>query len=233
MQGWGTILSVPLSTAALIFTAILLRHEMQARRNDREEAEAAQANLVFLHSMETETNGEQITGFHPLILNNSGSAISNVVISITVGETPVYRDIVAYTLDAGKMFSDPIKPMLPILNTDAVASFGEAQLLTNTHIEISFTDSTGRTWMRHRLNPPCRQTSGPIGIRYPPLHRLLAEYLYINRVKAICRGQRDRLRVTLAHRVHRRLPLHVVFPNTRKSESTHFPEWQYQRVRKP
>jgi hypothetical protein len=46
MQAWGTVLALPLSLGALIFTGLLLRHEMRARREERLQATAAQARLV-------------------------------------------------------------------------------------------------------------------------------------------------------------------------------------------
>lgn len=47
MQAWGSLLGVGVSTLAVIITGLLLRHEMRARRDDKEDAEVAQARLVY------------------------------------------------------------------------------------------------------------------------------------------------------------------------------------------
>jgi H+/gluconate symporter-like permease len=45
MQGWGSLLAVITSLVAIIFTALLLRHEVRARRQDQAEMMAGQARL--------------------------------------------------------------------------------------------------------------------------------------------------------------------------------------------
>jgi hypothetical protein len=47
LQAWGTIAAAVFSALAVLFAALLLRHELVVRREERADRDAAQARLVF------------------------------------------------------------------------------------------------------------------------------------------------------------------------------------------
>src|SRR4051794_31199066 len=83
MQGWGTVLSVPLSLFAVMFTGLLLRHEIRVRREERDDADAAQARLVWLDTIETGSTPEGMDAIRIRIRNSNEQAVMNVSV---VGE---------------------------------------------------------------------------------------------------------------------------------------------------
>ncbi|MFD6610039.1 hypothetical protein ACFWD1_14260 [Micromonospora chalcea] len=46
MQAWSGLLGLFMSTVAVIFTGLLLRHEIRVRRNEQRDSEAAQSRLI-------------------------------------------------------------------------------------------------------------------------------------------------------------------------------------------
>ncbi|MGC4748930.1 hypothetical protein ACLQ28_25210 [Micromonospora sp. DT201] len=46
MQAWGSLAGLVMSTAAVIFTGLLFRHEIRVRREEKTDAESVQARLV-------------------------------------------------------------------------------------------------------------------------------------------------------------------------------------------
>ncbi|WP_435589175.1 hypothetical protein [Micromonospora chalcea] len=74
MQAWGSLLGVGISTLAVIITGLLLRHEMRARRDEKEDSDAAQARLVATGLREPEVGSDGHMQAITLALRNYSSA---------------------------------------------------------------------------------------------------------------------------------------------------------------
>ncbi|MGC4756993.1 hypothetical protein [Micromonospora trifolii] len=75
MQGWGSLISLPLSFGALIFTGLLLRHELRTRRDERFDAVSAQARLVRTHAVVLQETEDESVDIIFTIKNNSERSI--------------------------------------------------------------------------------------------------------------------------------------------------------------
>jgi hypothetical protein len=85
MQGWGSLAGVFTSLVAIIFTGLLLRHEIRARRRDEEESAAAQARLIKVR-VDSETRkkldspGVVVTRLSFRVANHSEQAIFTIFV---------------------------------------------------------------------------------------------------------------------------------------------------------
>ncbi len=232
MQGWGTLLALPLSMIALILTARLLRQEMRNRREDREQEEASQASLVCLTSMMTASDGTNITEFLPTIVNNSNSPVFDVQLNVWLLGVPVCLATVTERLEPGGYTEFPIEMKRPLSDADHVSWSHREGALIDERTEITFMDSCGRTWKRYRKNPPQRLPKGPINFDYQPLHTLLPEYLYVNHARRALRKLGNRLSGHIERRLVRRLPLAARLGRLRGSYESPFSGNEYRQVRR-
>lgn len=232
MQGWGTLLALPLSMTALILTARLLRKEMCNRREDREQEEAAQANLICLNSMMTASDGTNITEFKPTIVNNSSSPVFDVQLNVWLLGAPVCLATVVERLEAGGSTEFPIELQRPLSDADHVSWSHQEGTLIDERTEITFMDSCGRTWKRHRKNPPQRLPKGPIKFDYEPLRTLLSEYFYVNHARRALRRLSNRISGYIERRLVRRLPLAARSYRLPGSYESPFSGNEYRQVRR-
>ncbi|MFF3867090.1 hypothetical protein [Micromonospora sp. NPDC001898] len=159
MQGWGSILSLAVSTGALVFTGWLLRHEIRVRREEKADADAAQARLVVARIV-----GEERSGTHPeighltgpmigirwRIRNHSQAPIFDVFVSINEWRDDLWGDVVEGEA-SGTAKCDPPLPFdsYPFDPREAI-------------IEVEFTDAAGLRWRRRMGEPPERVIAPPV-----------------------------------------------------------------------
>ncbi|MEU8430392.1 hypothetical protein [Micromonospora sp. NPDC048887] len=99
MQAWGSIAGLVMSTVAVLFTGLLLRHEIRIRREEKESTDSGQAQLVVVgveHYVGNEESGW--TGVTWFVQNESTAPISNLIVS------PQLADEIDYELFAGQNF---------------------------------------------------------------------------------------------------------------------------------
>lgn len=160
MQAWGSLAGLLMSTVAVIFTGLLFRHEIRVRREEKRDAEAAQARLVLatLDGREKSSKagveprlrsllgGEAAVGYK--IMNFSGAPVLDVMIrhSWSGGSKgPTQHIPVLIGEQEGDLrLSEDIDSAL--LNT----------ILWSSTIEIIFTDANGQKWRRVDRNAPER-----------------------------------------------------------------------------
>ncbi|MEH1098198.1 hypothetical protein [Micromonospora sp. CPCC 205561] len=153
MQAWGSLAGLVMSTAAVIFTGLLFRHEIRVRREEQRDNEAAQARLVVARPVVMKRDGErsdEITHVGCLINNYSSMPIFNLTVRLyvtgyldAIGEEPalfsVVQDDVAWTAAL----------RWPVRDSDL--------LKEEFYCSINFVDSAGLSWHRSGLNLPTRK----------------------------------------------------------------------------
>jgi hypothetical protein len=194
MQGWGSILGVILSGLAVIFTALLFRHERNMRREEKADADAAQARLVvgriikisrdLEHGVEaSEGSGRAVVW---KVKNYSSMAVFNVEVWIdetwdfgpTVDflNTEEKHDVVEDELLGVTTPRDPIEERYPGGDFD----------LSKYNISVTFTDANGLRWERTNFNEPERD------FYYPYRRNSLKEFLWAWAPKKV-RGNRQKI----------------------------------------
>lgn len=183
MQGWGIVLSVPLSFIALILTYGLLRRELHSRRADEAGARAAQARLVWAEVVEIAKDadvGRDVVVWR--IHNRSAAPIFHPVVFLQddtgreLGAmNPALPDVIAPgSLLEGR--SDVISQEWPgndaWLPEDEFRRSVAASLAAN----VVFTDNAGSQWARSGAAAPVSGLPQPSPNNLP---HLLAEYLRI------------------------------------------------------
>lgn len=167
MQGWGNVLGVVLSSIAVIFTGLLFRHERNVRREEKADADAAQARLVVgritdisrVASDDISTPGEG-PGRAVLwkVKNYSSMPVFNVEVWVErvfdIDEPPFdflnleeKHDVVEDELIGFTLPRDLIQEEYP----------GAAFDLTRYEITVVFTDRNGFAWTRTGFNEPQRE----------------------------------------------------------------------------
>lgn len=151
MQAWGSVLSLVMSTVAVIFTGWLLRHEIKVRRVERVDTEAAQARLVVgsVSDCRGQYPGQGVTG--PVteadwqVKNYSGAPIFDLRVQIESGIDD-RRGQVIESEATGTVKCDPP------LTVDQGMMFDPREVL----MKIEFTDAAGLRWTRLVGDPPKR-----------------------------------------------------------------------------
>jgi len=177
MQGWGSVLSLPLSLGALIFTGWLLRHEIRIRREEKADADAAQARLVV-----AEVTGPEMSGTDPdtghlvgpmvgvkwRIKNHSQAPIFDACVSINGWKEDRWGEVIDREC-RGMVKCDP-----PERFDNSPFDPREAM------VTVEFTDAAGLRWARKIGEPPERVTItqpkyyvhfGPLGSPPAPVRR--------------------------------------------------------------
>ena len=183
MQGWGIVLSVPLSFIALLLTYGLLRRELQSRRADEAGARAAQARLVWAEVVEIAKDadvGREVVVWR--VHNRSAAPIFHPVVFLqdeTGRELGAMNPALPNVIAPGSLLegrSDVISQQWlgnnAWLPEDELRESVAASLAAN----VIFTDNAGSQWTRSGTAAP---VSGVPQTSTNNLPHLLAEYLRI------------------------------------------------------
>ncbi|MFI7647398.1 hypothetical protein ACIBTZ_15135 [Micromonospora sp. NPDC049460] len=180
MQAWGSIASLVMSTLAVLFTALLLRHERRVRREEQEDAQAAQARLIItrLEKVARDPETKEVS-FEWTVLNRSQGPIFDPTVDIEpprgfnstafVGEVEMPAN--SQTLLPGGsikgkwIFTQTVNPRFFMNIKSQLSNFG---------ISVRFTDASGLRWIRVKERQPLRS---PIWVRQESIPHLIAELL--------------------------------------------------------
>ena len=212
MQGWGIVLSVPLSFIALMLTYGLLRRELLSRRLAEAGARAAQARLVWAEVVEIAKDadvGRDVVVWR--IHNRSAAPIFHPVVFLqdeTGRELGAMNPALPNVIAPGSLLegrSDVISQEWPgndaWLPEDEFRRSVAASLAAN----VIFTDNTGAQWTRSGAAAPV-PGAGQQGRNDLP--HLLAEYLRIpgrvRQPRAVLGRGRERLENGLRKRLAKR-----------------------------
>jgi hypothetical protein len=166
MQGWGSILSLVVSTGALVFTGWLLRHEIRVRREEKADNEATQARLVV--GTVIRSQGELVNG---VFADNPATSVTWRVKNYS--QAPIFdvelqlhphwgHDVMLRrALHKRKpvrvgIVEDEEQGMIEIPPTVITDELGHD--LSRFQTIVTFTDASGVRWRRTTGFPPDRLT---------------------------------------------------------------------------
>jgi hypothetical protein len=154
LQAWGSVAGALMSAGALVFTGLLLLHEIRVRREERRETAIAQARLVWaeaLNPVGSESGGW--TGVDWVVHNHSSSPIFNAEVGV----------LNLYDLDT-RWPGDPDKTPKVIgpgatvhgrFTFAASREWSDREPVWRTLVaDLWFIDSAGALWSRKSVMPP-------------------------------------------------------------------------------
>jgi hypothetical protein len=151
MQGLASIYSAVVSTGALVFTGWLLRHEIQSRREEKADSEAAQARLIACHVVDHDhaSGGSSLYGpvtrLQWLLKNYSAAPIYDLEVTLDTWTTSIsglpIEDEAAGSVDCN-----------PPIVMDQGMHFDPREI----EVSFTYTDSAGLRWKRTMPEPPTR-----------------------------------------------------------------------------
>lgn len=204
LEAWATLAGAVLSAAAVLVAVFLVRQEQKHRREDRQDAESAQARLVQAKCLGIAGDPESgWTGVHYRVVNHSSSEVSDV-------EIQVYQ---TFTLDSAmERIEDLADRHAGLVRFERAAAWPFqsaeptiAELGSRLLIRVVFTDSEGRRWRRIEGSEPQRhrKVERPHDLRFA-----LAVYLnvYTNkgRLKRLYDSSKRRVVLALLGRIEKR-----------------------------
>lgn len=176
LEAWASLFAAIFSAAAFIIALYVLRREQRTRHDDKVEAEAAQARMVYAGA--TDPLGgpdEGWTGVRVVAHNNSKTRITRVWIEAE----PRGMGICGYRLQVSDMPGDVSDGREIMFDQKVPWPFGDgswtpAELMRRAVVWVYFVDSEGRGWRREDRKDPM-----PARIRatLPGAWRMLAEYV--------------------------------------------------------
>lgn len=154
MQAWGSIAGLVMSTAAVLFTGLLFRHEIRVRREERRDNEAAQARLIIATIAEVVKEGGRVVGAELTVVNHSDAPVFDVYLYVT-----------NWQLEHKGMFkgssSRPIEILQPGETGYGRVVFDQSWLPPRARrsymwAAVSFFDAAGLNWDRKGSEHPAR-----------------------------------------------------------------------------
>jgi hypothetical protein len=155
IQAWGSVLSLIVAAIALLFTGLLLRHEIHVRRAELADTIAAQARLV-VPQLYAESAVPQVAtrSIRWSVRNYSSAPVTNLRIEIGWQdrvELMVDRHVV---LEPNAQIEEELGLTQPIVRRVADPKPAARRL----YISVEFTDAAGLLWVRDGTQPPRRIT---------------------------------------------------------------------------
>jgi hypothetical protein len=206
LEAWSTFGAAIFTATAVVVAFLVWRHDQRLRREDKQDADAAQARLVFVTMIEALGSKEEgWLGVKVAIRNNSPGAISSVRLKAeAAASTTLIRPIRA--IGAGEapqhelMFTKP-RPW-PFVRVRP----GSEKFRRRVRCRLSFHDSAGLSWTRWDRDEPFRGSSKvSTQLRVLPL---LADYLRlmepIEWIKTRVWKLRTRAAMALQHKIDAR-----------------------------
>lgn len=171
MQGWGSILSLPLSLGALIFTGWLLRHEIRVRREEKADTAAAQARLVVARAL-----GVVLTDIDPNTGHQVGPMVGLKWQIKNYSQAPIFDAIVSVEEWQDNRWGEVIETEASgTVKCDSSLEFGFDP--REALVKVEFTDAAGLRWIRTTGEPPERVLVEPDRSR----QRLLLRFVRVRR----------------------------------------------------
>ncbi|MFF4810015.1 hypothetical protein ACFY03_17550 [Micromonospora chersina] len=153
MQAWGSVVGLVMSTAAVIFTGLLFRHEIRVRREEQRDNEAAQARLLTANHHVQRGDGPPVLFWE--VVNHSAAPITDLDVYIS----PASLDD-SYLVERERVVEDKLLP--PGKSIDGWKTlFPPFPQSDEGHyrirMELDFVDSAGLSWRRLATFTPERQ----------------------------------------------------------------------------
>lgn len=157
MQAWGSVVGLVMSTAAVIFTGLLFRHEIRVRRDESRDAEAAQARLIVGEIMYPFGPAGQYDGVSWVVHNHSSAPIFSLYVAVSSssldglllyrGNPDDYPDAVAPggSVSGSWTFDEPIPE--------------HSWVPDGGRVMLEFVDASGLTWQRAGSMSPKRRVN--------------------------------------------------------------------------
>ncbi|GII24283.1 hypothetical protein Pme01_38800 [Planosporangium mesophilum] len=192
MQAWGSIASLIISTGALVFTGLLLRHEIRIRREEETAASANQARLVFTRITETSSDGRYLQiGWE--VVNFSSEPVMDV--RVRASKTGRRGTAFSQWTKADEIVKVRREGSCLIPYPGYPSDFGVA-------LEVHFVDANGLEWSRTNRERPVRRfvwvtPADDEDLLLPdigrnPLARLVIRLIHILRAAKVRRRWRKR-----------------------------------------
>ncbi|AYF26081.1 hypothetical protein CSH63_01100 [Micromonospora tulbaghiae] len=159
MQAWGSLIGVFVSALAVIITGLLLRHEMRARRQDKEDRDAAQARLVStrLELPEVGLNG-YVENAIVTLKNHSDAPIHALTVVLREGGSDEERGFVGLDdADSPYRFEPYVSPgeeLQFVYGFNVEVDPGDLMVFGEIH--ITFIDASGLSWSKVDTKAPVR-----------------------------------------------------------------------------
>ncbi|WP_146247268.1 hypothetical protein [Micromonospora arborensis] len=169
MQAWGSLIGIAVSSLAVIITGMLLRHEMRMRREEKADAEAAQARLISVTWSGVEEGDGSDKVIQWQVFNHSQAPIREVLLEVDEGRTREEPTVVAVINYIGPGESESGAADLE----KAVASGYGLRPVVST----IFTDGCGIRWARRERGQPVK-IRGPLRPAETPFSRVLWLYCW-------------------------------------------------------
>lgn len=153
MQAWGSLLGAGVSTLAVIITGLLLLHEVHARREEKQDSDAAQARLVIpsIQGFSRYVDGKPWAVGHVdwAVVNYSAAPILDLRARLFRG-----TDLAAVEDDGCDLVEE--RYVGGFVLREVIDSAEEDPPPTGFSVEIEFTDAAGLVWRRREREKPVR-----------------------------------------------------------------------------
>lgn len=203
MQGWGSLLALPLSLGAMVFTGLLLLHEIRVRRQERYHNDSAQARLIRVdearHDDGADRKGSRI---RYRIHNRSDAPILDVHVLHPSPEGDRYEESGQRITVEGRekgwfSFTDPA----------LTAKIGEAKFVHSLDLPyvLVFTDAEGRKWSRYMGAGLPKRVLGEVAFQSESIVGLVAVLWNLPTQRQAVRRWLDAPRRSIKRRLRRRI----------------------------
>ncbi|WBB76112.1 hypothetical protein O7602_11570 [Micromonospora sp. WMMD1128] len=151
MQAWGSLAGLVMSTVAVIFAGLLFRHEKRVRREEKADAEEAQARLVvatFTGLRRAMNDDSEYTHAAYSVVNFSAAPVLSLELR------HVYQGFGLTWPSRLQILRGEVKGSLALF--DPLPEPEGNRLAPRIDLEITFTDSNGFDWKRTGGARPAR-----------------------------------------------------------------------------
>ncbi|SDS40602.1 hypothetical protein SAMN04489716_0714 [Actinoplanes derwentensis] len=152
MQGVGNVATLLVSVLALWFTALLYLHEVRTRREEKADADAAHARLVFGRVVEIRAPTQMLTSMQCEVVNHGEMPIFQVTIEVTTSSGATVRD----AQESDGLIGTQVRELI----ADQPIPVAAATTIRDLSLTVAFTDAAGLRWRRTGRDTPVRVLSG-------------------------------------------------------------------------
>jgi hypothetical protein len=177
LEAWSTFGGTVFTATAVIVAFLVWRHDQRVRREDKADADAAQARLVVNRITRILGDSEEgWKGVEVLVLNNSSGSITNVRVTLAFPHSVTFAgDEEGRDLASGERHQDQLAFDSPVPWRFTGKTKTPPGPINQLDISTRFDDAAGRRWIRTNDREPQRRT---ILVRFS-VWPMLAEYLYL------------------------------------------------------
>ncbi|RQX15840.1 hypothetical protein DDE19_17655 [Micromonospora ureilytica] len=148
MQAWGSVVGLLLSGLAAMATWLLFRHEIQVRREEQRDNEAAQARLIVPVLSDPPQGPDEVRSF--TIANYSGVPFYDLRVMLLRNARLIGNYPSALHVLMGEVAGSFSYLEVPGVDVAGIAKTGDLA------IGVYFTDASGLRWSKLNREPPIR-----------------------------------------------------------------------------